>query len=77
MFSFLLLLASGAPELANAAFLPQIGDKIVCRREPQTGSRFRKKVCLLRNDVEARAEHDQVAMRGMVDADQPNPVGKN
>lgn len=77
MFAFLLLLSSGAPELVNAAPMPETGDRMVCRSARPTGSRVARRVCLLQRDIDARSSRDQAEIKGMVDADQPNPVGKN
>ncbi len=40
-------------------------DEIVCRREIGTGTKFSRKVCRRRADVEARAGDDQEALRKM------------
>lgn len=40
-------------------------DKIVCRKERVTGSRFAKKVCRRASDIEERAESDKDALRQM------------
>lgn len=77
MFELLLLLSSGASQLVSPAPPPKTGDAIVCRSYKPTGSRVAKRTCTLTKDDDAREARDQAAMKGMVDADQPNPVGKN
>lgn len=52
------------PQTASAS--PEYDpDELICRREKQTGSKFTKRVCRTRAQIEARKEKDQASLREM------------
>ncbi len=52
-------LSAGAAFAETAAPPPPKAPKLVCRTQTPTGTRFRKKVCMTREEYEATAERDR------------------
>lgn len=57
-----LILALADPQ-AKAAAPPDAQSEVVCRAERRTGTRFTKRICRKRADIEARADRDSEMMR--------------
>ena len=64
---------AGDPQGEGAADTPQIvsaspendPNELICRRERETGSKFTKRICRTRAEIEAREKADQEMLREM------------
>lgn len=65
MLTALLLLAMSAETAPAPAAATEKPSDTVCRREKSTGTRFERRRCRKRADIEARAERDIELMREM------------
>ena len=73
MFLFVLALAADAATVQPQAKAEE-ADPVVCKQQARTNTRFPKKVCMRKSEVEARSQADQRAADEMINRPAVNPA---